>query len=184
MLVLHWQIKKSRNEKLAHSDYIFQKCKDDRKKRKLLKDICPSSRFLILEGHGSGTPTDTVFILNSVLVRISSRKPVWSQAKVTFLDGGRKKIQCKNGAPTSHGNDKPNETNESSSASAFIYIHCDGSMSVSVHVRAWQCVGAVSDSQQLIFSEWVCVYFISIDRQAAEVNRLSRMQWSPKTFFK
>lgn len=44
------------------------------------------------------------------------------------------------------------------------------------------CVGAVSVSQQLIFTEWVCVYFISIDRQAGEVNRLSKTQW--RLFFK
>lgn len=45
------------------------------------------------------------------------------------------------------------------------------------------CVEAVSVSQQLIFTEWVCVYFISIDRQAGEVNRLSKTQWRRKNFF-
>lgn len=90
MLVLHW---KSRNKKLTHSLYTshFSKMQGQEKKWKLLKDICPSNRFLILEGRGSGTSTDTIFILNSVLVRISYSKPVWSQAKVIFLDGGKKK---------------------------------------------------------------------------------------------
>lgn len=50
-------------------------------------------------------------------------------------------------------------------------------MSVNTHT----CVGAVSISQQLICTEWVCVYFISIDRQAGEVNRPSRTQWRPET---
>lgn len=54
-------------------------------------------------------------------------------------------------------------------------------MSVSIHMRVWQCVGAVSISQQLICTEWVCVCFISIDRQAGEVNRPSRTQWRPET---
>lgn len=49
-------------------------------------------------------------------------------------------------------------------------------MSVTIHARVCKCVGADSISQQLISTEWVCVYvyFISIDLSTEEVNKPSR----------